>query len=226
MNIRFRIAAIAMAIAVSLVACSKSSDPSTVTGLTPAASPDATAPAKTDTPLSPKPQPVTIAEGTPIKIRTQTTLSTKETKTGDSFTGTLAEPIVIDGNTVAPRGSQVTGLVVDSDPGGRVKGVATISVRLTQLRVGGRKVEIQTRTIAREAHATKHKDAAKVGIGAGIGAAIGAIAGGGQGAAIGAGAGGAAGTGLVLATHGDPAVIAAESVLTFKLSAPVTVEPS
>jgi len=226
MNTRFRTAGLAIAIALSLVGCSKSSDPSTVTGLTPSSSPDAAAPAKADTPLSPKPQPVTIVEGTPIKIRTQTTLSTKETKTGDPFTATLAEPIVIDGNVVAPRGSQVTGLVVDSDPGGRVKGVATLSVRLTQLRVGDRKVEIQTRTIARQAHATKRKDAAKVGIGAGIGAAIGAIAGGGEGAAIGAGAGGAAGTGVVLATHGDPAVIAAESVLTFKLSAPVTVEPS
>jgi len=225
MNIRFRTAGLAIAIAVSLVGCSKTSDSSTVTGLTPSASPDATERAKADTPLSPKPHAVTLAEGTPIKIRTQTTLSTKETKTGDSFTATLAEPIVIDGNVVAPRGSQVTGLVVDSDPGGRVKGVATLSVRLTHLRVGDRRVEIQTRTIARQAHATKRKDAAKVGIGAGIGAAIGAIAGGGEGAAIGAGAGGAAGTGLVLATHGDPAIIAAESVLTFKLTTPVTVEP-
>lgn len=226
MNTRFRTAGLAIAIALSLVGCSKSSDPSTVTGLTPSSSPDAAAPAKADTPLSPKPQPVTIVEGTPIKIRTQTTLSTKETKTGDPFTATLAEPIVIDGNVVAPRGSQVTGLVVDSDPGGRVKGVATLSVRLTQLRVGDRKVEIQTRTIARQAHATKRKDAAKVGIGAGIGAAIGAIAGGGEGAAIGAGAGGAAGTGVVLATHGEPAVIPAETVLTFKLTTPVTVDPA
>ena len=226
MNTRFRNAGLAIAIALSLAGCSKSSDSSTVTGLTPSASPDTTSPAKTDSPLSPKPQSVTLVEGTSIKIRTQTTLSTKETKTGDSFTATLAEPIMIDGKVVAPRGSQVTGLVVDSDPGGRVKGVATISVRLTHLRVGDRKVEIQTRAIARQAHATKRKDAAKVGIGAGIGAAIGAIAGAGKARPSAQRAGGAAGTGLVLATHGDPAVIAAESVLTFKLSAPVTVEPS
>ena len=43
-------------------------------------------------------------------------------------------------------------------------------------------------------------------------------------AAIGAGAGGAAGTGVVLATRGKPAVVAAESVITFRLNAPVTVE--
>jgi len=169
---------------------------------------------------------VTLGEGTPIKIRTETELSTKSAKTGDSFTATLAEPIVINGNMVAPRGAQVEGRVVNSDPGGRVKGVAAISVRLTRLRVGSRGVEISTGVIARKAHTTKRKDAAEIGIGAGVGAAIGAIAGGGQGAAIGAASGGAAGTGLVLATHGEPAILPAESVLTFKLTAPVTVEPS
>jgi len=223
MSTRFRAAWIVTAIAVSLAGCSKTAEQSAATDSTPAS--DA-APAKADFPLSQKPPSVTIAAGTPIRIRTQTTLSTKSTQSGDRFTGTLAEPIVIEGMTLAPRGSQVEGLVVESDPGGRVKGVATISLRLTKLRIGDRNVEIQTRTIARQAHATKRKDAAKVGIGAGIGAAIGAIAGGGEGAAIGAGAGGAAGTGLVLATHGDPAVIGAESVLTFRLTEPVTVEPS
>jgi hypothetical protein len=224
---RTRSVGVAIAIAISLVGCSKTSEQSTVTGLTPA-SDAATAKdaAKVEAPPPPKIEAVTLEAGTPIKVRTLTTLSTKETQTGERFTATLAEPLVVEGKVVAPRGTQVEGRVVNSDPGGRVKGVAIISVRLTQLRVGDRNVAIETRAIARQAHATKRKDAAKVGIGAGIGAAIGAIAGGGEGAAIGAASGGAAGTGLVLATHGDPAVIEAESVLTFKLSAPVTVEPS
>jgi len=210
----------------SLVGCSKAPDQSGAANTTSSATDPEAARPKADFPLSQKPPAVTIAAGTPIKIRTGTTLSTKTTQSGDSFTGTLTEPIMVEGQVVAPRGSQVEGRVVNSDSGGRVKGVASISIRLTQLRVGDRSVEIQTRTIARQAHATKRKDSAKIGIGAGIGAAIGAIAGGGEGAAIGAASGGAAGTGLVLATHGDPAVIGAESVLTFKLAAPVTVEPS
>jgi hypothetical protein len=173
-----------------------------------------------------KPKPVTLSQGTPIKVRTQTSLSTKSTKAGEAFTATLADPIVVDGKVIAPRGSMVEGRVVNSDPGGRVKGVASIAVRLTQIRVGGREIAINTGTVAHKAHTTKRKDAAEVGIGAGLGAAIGAIAGGGQGAAIGAASGGAAGTGLVLATRGEAAVIPAESVLTFKLTVPVTVEPS
>ena len=223
MNTKLRIVLVAIGLAALLLGCSKTPDQSAATGLTPASDP---APAKPDFALSQKPASVTIGPGTPIKVRTATTLSTKSTKTGDTFTATLAEPIVIDGKVVAPRGAQVSGIVVDSDEGGRVKGVATLSVRLSQLRVGERNVAIQTGTIARRARTTKKKDAVKVGVGAGIGAAIGAIAGGGQGAAIGAASGGAAGTGLVLATHGEPAVIGAESVLTFKLTEPVTVEPS
>lgn len=227
MNTKLRTAWMVTAIAVSLAGCSRTADQSAVSDSKTApqaatAQEAATAPEATPA----KPKSVTIGQGTPIKVRTSTTLSTKSAKSGDTFTATLAEPIVIDGEVLAPRGSRVEGRVVNSDDGGRVKGVASISVRLTRLHVGARGVEIATGTIARRARATKKKDAVKVGIGAGIGAAIGAIAGGGQGAAIGAASGGAAGTGLVLATHGEPAVLPAESVLTFKLTAPVTVEPS
>ena len=122
------------------------------------------------------------------------------------------------------KGAAVEGEIVEADKGGRVKGRAKLAVRLTRLRTaGGHAVEIVSNTVEREAKATKGKDAAKIGIGSGVGAAIGAIAGGGKGAAIGAGAGAAAGTGLVLATHGDPAVIPSESVLEFTLRSPVTV---
>jgi len=224
---KLRTPSIVAVISLSLAACSKpAGTPATSTSAPASETATSREPAPAEAPPPPKRETITVPAGTPIKIRTETELSTKSAKTGDPFSATLSAPIVIDGKTVADRGARVNGVVVESDDGGRVKGVATISVRLTSLRVGDRNVPIQTRVFAREAKATKKKDAVKVGIGAGIGAAIGAIAGGGQGAAIGAASGGAAGTGLVLATHGDPAVIGAESVLTFKLSAPVTVEAS
>ena len=107
-------------------------------------------------------------------------------------------------------------MVASLDPGGRVKGVASLSVRLTSIETEKGPVSITTNAVARQAKTTKRNDAVKVGIGSGIGAAIGAIAGGGRGAAIGAGAGAGAGTGVVLATRGEPAVLPAESVLTFR----------
>ncbi len=173
---------------------------------------------------APAPVTVTLPEGTVLKVRTTSALSTKTNRTGDTFEGSLEEPIEAGGRVAAPRGARVLGTIVESDPGGRVKGLAAISLRLTQLEVsGGKMVDVETDTVAREARSTHKQDAAKIGIGAAAGAAIGAIAGGGKGAAIGAASGGGAGTGLVLATRGEPAVVPAESVLRFELRAPVRV---
>jgi len=132
---------------------------------------------------------------------------------------------ITDGDwVIARKGAVVDGVVTSSDPGGRVKGVASIAVALKTLTLAdGRKVAISTNSYSKLAPTTRKKDAKKIGIGAGAGAVIGAIAGGGKGAAIGAGVGGGAGTAATLATRGDPAVIADESLLTFRLSSPVKV---
>ncbi len=175
-------------------------------------------------PAAPAPRRATLAAGSALTVRTTNTLSTKTVQSGETFAASLEEPIVQNGWVVAPKGSTVYGKVVNSDPGGRVKGVASMTVRLTELQTAdGQRVPINTDTYGVQAKKTTKKDLTKVGIGAGIGAAIGAIAGGGSGAAKGAGAGAGAGTGVVLATRGDPAVIPSESVLTFSLSEPVSI---
>ena len=165
-----------------------------------------------------------MKEGRAIAVYTTATLSTKTNQSGEKFEATLAEPIVHDGWVIAKKGARVEGVVVEADPGGKVKDVATIAVTLDSLTLAdGRTVRLAASQIRREAKSTKGKDAKKIGVGAGVGAAIGAIAGGGKGAAIGAGIGGGAGTGAVLATRGDPAVIGAESRLSFTLREPVTI---
>jgi len=166
---------------------------------------------------------VILPEGTPLVVRINSALSTDSQEAGQSFTASLEQPVLQDGREVAAKGAAVEGKIVDADKGGRVKGVASLTVELNALRMGGQLIYISTNSVTHEAGATKRKDTVKIGIGAGVGAAIGAIAGGGKGAAIGAGAGGAAGTGVVLATHGDPAVIPSESLLSFTLSAAVQV---
>jgi hypothetical protein len=186
-------------------------------GSIPAATPPAPAPPR-------PPREFTLAAERPIAVYTATSLSTKTHKSGERFTATLAEPIVDDDWVVAKKGARVEGVIVDSDPGDKVKGVASITLALASLTLAdGRTVQLTTTQFTRQAKTTKKKDAAKIGIGAGVGAAIGAIAGGGKGAAIGAGVGGAAGTGAVLATRGDPAVIPAETRVRVTLKAPVKI---
>lgn len=205
--------------------------PATRTAQTKAARPNPAGQAVTPQAAAPQssaptaaPQPVVLPEGTQLRVRVIPTLSTETLKGGETFDATLAEPLEIGGRVIAPRGASATGKVVEADSGGRVRGVAHLSLQLTSLTVNGKTVAIVTDTVTQEARTTKSKDAAKVGIGSGVGAAIGAIAGGGKGAAIGAAAGGAAGTGLVLATRGEPAVVPSETVLSFSLKAPVQIQ--
>jgi len=174
-------------------------------------------------PPPPKPKEYVIESGTPLSVRTTTTLSTKTVATGDPFTATLTSPLTVDGVVLAAAGSDVSGVVVESDPGGKVKGKASMSIALKSIR--GKNGPIPIKTTAHEAVAagTVKKDVVRGGIMTGAGAAIGAIAGGGKGAAIGAGIGAGAGVGTAMATKGAPAQIPAETVLTFRTQAPVTV---
>jgi len=173
---------------------------------------------------APTPQTFTLASGRVISVYTSAPISTKTHNAGDTFVGSLSQSITDGDWVIARKGAAVDGVVTSSDPGGKVKGVASIAVALKTLTLAdGRKVAISTNSYSKLAPTTRKKDAKKIGIGAGAGAVIGAIAGGGKGAAIGAGVGGGAGTAATLATRGDPAVIADESLLTFRLSSPVRV---
>lgn len=164
----------------------------------------------------------TLPVGTKLSVRLNSTVSTKNSPAGSVFTATLIEPLKIGERVVAPRGTQVEGRVIHSDPGGRVKGRAAIAVRLTRIHPpSGKAVALTTSSVWRSANGTKKRDALLLTGASGTGAGIGALAAGGVGAAIGAGAGAAAGAGAVLVTRGEPSVIRAETALTFQLRAPL-----
>jgi hypothetical protein len=165
-----------------------------------------------------------MRQGTPLTVFTTSTLSTKTNKTGETFSAVLAKPITSGDWVIAKQGARVEGVIVNSDPGGKVKGVASMTLALRRLTLAdGRTIDLDTATVIQDAKTTKGKDAKKVGIGAGVGAAIGAIAGGGSGAAIGAAVGGGAGAATSLATRGDQVEFAAESELNFTLSSPLSI---
>jgi hypothetical protein len=170
-----------------------------------------------------KPREFTLPAGTIIPVRTTAELSTKSVSNGSVFDALLEKDLVVDGTTLAKAGSRVTCVVVSSDPGGRVKGVASLAVAARSIAgVNGTALNVKTDSFGVEAGTTKGRDAKRTGIATGAGAVIGAIAGGGRGAAIGAGAGAAAGVGANMATRGQAAVIPTETLIEFSLSAPAT----
>ena len=101
---------------------------------------------------------------------------------------------------------------------GRVKGRATISLKLTDIVQGDRTIAITTNTFSATSDSQQGRDAGVIAGGAGVGAVIGAIAGGKKGAAIGAATGGGAGTGVVLATKGKQIHYGPETRLNFTLT--------
>lgn len=171
-----------------------------------------------------KPREFTLPIGMVIPVRTTAELSTKSVKNGSVFEALLERDLMLDGTTLAKSGSRVTCVVVESDPGGRVKGVASLSVAAKSIAgVEANTLGVTTDVYEVDANNTKKKDVARTGIATGAGAVIGGIAGGGKGAAIGAGVGAAAGVGGTLATRGAAAVIPTETLIEFRLTAPAKI---
>jgi hypothetical protein len=159
-----------------------------------------------------------------IPVRTTTELSTSQLANGSTFRAVLERPLRVGDTVLAAQGAEVAGVVVSSDPGGKVKGVASLEVTIRS--VAGRKnhtIPLKADHYSVVAEKSTGRDMKRTGIMTGAGAVVGAIAGGGKGAAIGAGAGAAAGVGTSMATRGKAAVIPAETLMEFRLSAPSTV---
>jgi hypothetical protein len=171
----------------------------------------------------PAPRTAAIQPGTTIAVRLTQALDSGKNKTGEKFEAALDQALVVGDQTVAPRGSVVTGKLASVEGSGRVEGVAKMSLVLTEIKIGEQVYPISTDTLSFEAEGSKKKDATKIGIGAGVGAVIGAIAGGGKGAAIGAAVGGGAGTATVLATKGKEVKFDSEQKLNFSLKQELTV---
>lgn len=170
------------------------------------------------------PPQLTIKPGTFLTVRINQPLSTDHNQEGDAFSATLVRPIVVDGIVVAQRGQILGGRVAEVHKAGRVQGVSRLGVQLTDLSlVDGQQIPIQAQLITRQGSTSVGRDAVAVGATTAAGAAIGAGVHEGVGAGVGAAAGLVVGTVGVLLTRGRPSVIYPESVLTFRIEAPVTI---
>jgi len=169
--------------------------------------------------------PLIMKPGTTLTVRINHPLSSEHNRAGDVFTATLTQPVIVLGIVVARSGQNVVGRVVEAKKAGKVSGVSRLGITLTSLTlVDGQTMPIQSQLLVREGPTSVGRDAAAVASTTGLGAAIGAAADWGTGAAIGAGAGAAAGVIGVLLTRGHPTVVEPETLMTFQVTAPATIE--
>src|SRR6266404_4929077 len=168
--------------------------------------------------------PLTIPAGSWITIRVNEPLSSDRNQPGDTFTATLAQPLVASGRVLARRGQTVAGVVVEAHKAGSVKGTSSLGLELTEISlVDGRQLPVKTRVIDRRGETSVGRDAEAIGTTTAVGAAVGAVADGGFGAGMGAIAGAAASTIGVLVTRGRATEVYPETPLTFRLETPIAI---
>ena len=159
----------------------------------------------------------TAPAGTAVTIRTTEEISSHTDSVGQRFNGVLERPVVSHGVVVFEKGTPVSGEVVGEKNKGEFKGAGDLAITLTAI---GRE-PVRTSEYVQVDKGRGKRTGAFIGGGAGLGAVLGAIAGGGRGALIGGAAGAGAGT-LGSTTGSKNVVIRPESVITFRLRAPVS----
>ncbi|MGA7886078.1 MAG: hypothetical protein WCA44_10060, partial [Acidobacteriaceae bacterium] len=136
---------------------------------------------------------------------------------GETFSATVAAPVVIDGQTVIPRDARAEGTVIDARPLGHFKGGALLELRLERVRTQWGSYPVQTSTMERVEKGKGKRTGLFAGGGAGFGAVVGGLAGGGKGALVGALAGAGAGTAGSAMTGNHQIFLPAETLITFRL---------
>jgi len=158
-----------------------------------------------------------IPAGSTLTVRMIDSVDSEVNSVGEEFRASLDEPVMVNGDTVIPRGANVVAKLVDDKQSGKLTGRTELTLDLVSVEVAGKMVDINTGEVTQQSESRTGKTARNVGGGAALGAIIGAIAGGGKGAAIGATAGAGAGAAVQVLTKGQRVRIPSETRLTFTL---------
>lgn len=164
-----------------------------------------------------------VPANTAVYVRLQQSLSSATAQSGQIFAAVLDEPLIVDGQTLAPEGTAVTGKVVAVRESGHLHNAGYLRITLSALSVNGKSVPLQTNSVFVSGGSYKKRNLAFVGGGAGGGTLLGALAGGSKGAVIGGAAGAAGGTTAAYATGKKEVGFIAERRLGFRLMQPLNI---
>ena len=169
----------------------------------------------------------TIPAGTTLTVRTDQSIDSETAAPGQTYPGVVSRDVFDSTGQVAiPRGSSATLVIRDVRAQGKIEGRSELSVDVAAVQVKGRRYRLETSDFVesgREGLGANKRTAKFTGGGTVLGTIIGAVAGGGKGAAIGALSGAAAGAATQGLTRGKGVRIAAETLLNFRLEAPIRI---
>lgn len=165
---------------------------------------------------APAPTWITVPAGTRLVIRMAETVDSKKHGAGHKFRGQLEGALVVSGQTVAPKGTLVYGVVVSAQNARRAAGSAELSIEFRDLMI-----DEQIYPIATEALSAVSDNEAKKTVGrTARAAAIGGLVDGSSGAKTGA----KVGVGASIVTGGESMYVPSGTLLETVLRAPFEVE--
>ena len=164
---------------------------------------------------------LTIPADTRITVRMIDSVDSETARLGQTFRASLDEPIMVNGQVVAPRGADVLTKLVQDQRSGKIQGRTALTLALADIAINGQRVDVTSTDVTEQSGSQGAKSAKVIGGTAALGTIIGALGGGGKGAAIGAVSGAAAGGAVQVLTSGQRVKIPSETRLTFRLQTPV-----
>jgi len=164
-----------------------------------------------------------VPANTAIYVRLHQSISSTTAQSGQSFSAVLDEPLMVEGQTLAPSGAAVTGKVVAVRESGHLRNAGYLRITLSSITLNGKTVPLQTNCVFVSGGSYKKRNLAFIGGGAGGGTLLGALAGGGNGVAVGSATGAAGGTAAAYATGKKEVGFVAERRLGFRLTQPLNI---
>lgn len=166
---------------------------------------------------------VSVPSGTPVAVSVGAAISSETANVGDGWSGTVENPVMVDGRTVIPAGSAVQGIVSAATPA-RKGDRAMIDLGLSSVVINGRSYALHGGTEAIIAGSPRARNLGAIAGGAAAGAIIGhAIGGSGKGTLIGGLLGGAAAGTAVAKSKGYQVELKPGTRLTFTTTQSVAV---
>jgi hypothetical protein len=137
---------------------------------------------------APGPSYITVPSGTRLVIRMADTIDSKQHGVGHRFRGQLEGALVVDGVTVAPRGTFVHGRIAHAKQSGRAVGKSEMAIEFTDIMIDDQLFEISTSGLSAQTSGEGAKTAGRTARAAAIGGLIGGSSDAKRGAKIGLGA--------------------------------------
>lgn len=184
---------------------------------------------------TPQQQKLQLPTGTAVKMRLTEAIYSDANKAGDSFSGRVSEPVMLDGRTVIPVGATIEGHITRVSSPRRIKGRPEISLHPEAVTFpDGRMLSMSAVIVDSQVDGTSVNDEGQIkgsghtrgdliemGAGTAGGLTIGALAGGAKGAFIGAAIGGGAAMVHWLTKH-HSTELPAGTELVMEISSPMT----